>query len=205
MLKSDDNLNVPVKEDTVNMRELGMIAFPEVDEITAKRKASTTFKRACDQLGIDPESFKPGKEYAIPKSSLTMWILLLKNINAVEGNPSKNGYMNFVGDVIHAKSEIDNQFNDLENSKVDNQPFQQSMTSIYELFYTSTSHGKSIAMLLHNELLKTIQQDMKFIMDEAPDHRIVYYTEWYYNELKQKAEVAGKSIRKMVAEKWHEQ
>lgn len=192
-------------EETVNMRELGMIAFPEADEITAKRKASVAFKRACEQLGIDPESFKPGKEYAIPKSSLTMWILLLKNINAVEGNPSKKGYINFVGDVIQAKAEIDNQFNDMNNSEADLETFQQSMTSIYELFYTSTTHGKSIAMLLHNELLETIQEDIKFILEEAPADCTVIYTEFYYNAIKHKTEEMGKSIRKMVNEKWNEQ
>jgi hypothetical protein len=187
------------------MKELGNIVFPDLDVITAERKASSTFKRACKELGIEPSSFRSGREYNIPKASLPMWTLLLRNINAVEGKPSKNGYMNFVEDVVYSKGEVDEQFKDLNNKEVDLQNFQRSMTTIYELFYTSTAHGQSIAMILHNELMQRIENDLKYIREKAPSDRTVFYTEWYYKEINQKAEKMSGFIRKMIKEKWHEQ
>jgi hypothetical protein len=205
MKENEMHLESNMKEETINMRELGKIVFPDIDEITSERKASSTFKRACKQLGIDPKDFKPRKEYSIPAGGLAMWTLLLRNINAVEGNPSKNGYMNFVEDVIHAKGEVDEQMHDLKNSEADLPAFQQSMATVYEMFYTSSVHGQSIAMLLHNELLQIIQKDIKYILEKAPADRTVMYTEMYFKEINQKAEKMGAFIRKMVKEKWNEQ
>lgn len=202
---SKDNLKNEGNENKLNMKELGLEVFPELDEVSAERKASATFKRACQQLGIEPSTFKDGKEYKIPEGSLIMWRLLLRNINAVEGNPSKNGYVNFVEDVIDAKREVDEQMNEVHDPEADMTSFQQSMGTVYDLFYTPTAHGQSIAMMFHNELNQTIKKDIDYILDKAPADRTVMYTEMYFTEVMNKAKKMGGLTRKMINEKWNEQ
>lgn len=201
--------NIKVKsesnENKLNMRELGLEIFPELDEVSAERKASSTFKRACHQMGIEPSVFKDGKEYRIPAESVVMWRLLLRNINAVEGNPSRNGYVNFVEDVIYSKREVDEQMKEIHNPEADNPSFQQSMGTVYDLFYTPTVHGQSIAMMFHNEINQTIKKDIDYILQKAPADRTVIYTEMYFTEIMNKAEKMGSLTRKMINEKWNEQ
>lgn len=79
------------------------------------------------------------------------------------------------------------------------------MPIVYEMYYTSASYGQSIAMVLHNELMQMIQQDLKYIRDNAPADRRVLYTEMYFNELKRKAERMGHLVRTMIKERWNEQ
>jgi len=200
----EENKKITVTEETVNLKELGNIIFPKLEQITAERKVSKNFKKACAQLGVDPVTFKSNKEYRIPKASLKMWTLLIRNIEAVEGNPSQRGYESFVEDVIFAKEEVDEDILDPDNLDVFNDSFQQSMSVIYELFYTSTPHGESIAKLMHNELIKNIQRDLKYIIEKAPADRKVMYTEMYYTEISRKAVKMGDFIRKMIKGKWYE-
>ncbi|WP_438316081.1 hypothetical protein [Sporosarcina sp. FA9] len=186
----------------INMNELAAFAFPDLVEITAMRKTTKAFKRACNQLGISAESFKTGRDYAIPKASLPVWKLLVRNIDAVEGNTSVNGYSDFIESVIETKSTVDEQFDSIDFDTPELESYQQSMLKIYEMFYTDSSHAQPIAMILHNQLIQTIQEDMKYIIENTPTDRTVMYTEMYYNEIKRKAEKMGVGIKKMISEQW---
>jgi hypothetical protein len=179
------------REETISIKNLGYIVFDDRDEVTAERKASSTFKRACKALGVDPQYYKSSKSYEIPKSSINMWKLFMQNIDAIEGNPSKNGFVQFIENLIITKDEMDKMFENLENHVVDEESFQKSMNIIYEMYFTSAPYGKSITMELTNDIMKIIYDDLNYIRENAPDDRMVFYTDQYYKMLKTKAEYTG--------------
>jgi hypothetical protein len=192
------------KEGTISLKDLSKEVFPELEEISAYRKTSKYFEKVCNQMGIDPKQFKPGRGYKIPIGSKQMWILLIRNLKVIEGEPSQKQFENFVNDLREIKDLMDEQHADKNDNAADSHSFIDSMTSIYESYYTASSHRDSIAALYHNEILEKIHRDFNYILENAPDDRVVFYTEFYYKQILDRAEKQSSLIRKMIKEKWNE-
>jgi len=197
-------MNNNSSKSTINLKALALELYSNMGEISAYRKTLDGFERACYQLGIEPSTFKPGRDYQIPTESKEMWMFLIQNIHAIEGKPSKNQYVNFIEDLKDTKEFFDAQHSDLENDTVDSKAFNDSMTLMYEMFYTSSSYGRSLAMSFQNEIQQRIKEDLDYIFNNSPDDRLVLNIEFYCQQVSKKAHEIGKLTRKMIREKWNE-
>lgn len=197
--------NTPENRGTLTLKDVAKEVYPELDEITAYRKTLKNFKSACNQMGIDLEQFKPGRDYKIPIGSKSMWMLLIRNTNVLEGNPSQKQYVNFVEELKETKEYLDEEHADIENDMVDSLDHSETMSSVYEMFYTPSSHGKSMVMLFQNEILQEIQNDFDFIMKNAAEDRLVFQAEnFYYKPILDAIRKNGKFVKRIIKEKWHE-
>ncbi|MPM78720.1 hypothetical protein SDC9_125731 [bioreactor metagenome] len=189
---------------TLTMNELGKEVFPELDEITSTRKASKIFRDVCKKAKLDPEMYKSERDYVIPKGSLPFWRVILRNYNyedkdkgkGKEKAPSKNKSMKFIKELIEAKEEVDN---NLTYENLYNASFQNAINAIYEMFYNATSNTReAISALYFDKALQKMKEDLKYILDKAPDDGKVFYSEYYYSGVMSKIQIMSKQVRNMI-------
>lgn len=206
MNKNDNSIISNTEEDTLTLKDISKEIYPELAEITAYRKTIKNFEKACKQMGINHTQFKPGRDYKIPKGSKSMWILLLRNISVMEGNPSKKQYVNYIEDLTETKDYLDDTYTDLQEQEVDSQSYNDSMLFVYEEFYTSTEQQRiSITKTLQNSLQEKIKRDFDYITNKAPNDRVVIYAEQYYKEALRKIEKTSSLFRKIITEEWYKE
>lgn len=197
--------DIKKQEEVINMEELSLKVFPELDAITAKRKASAAFKKACKLMKVDPEEYKPGKSYIIPKANLPLWKFILTNIDVLSGEESsKKKKRDFITGAIQAKQEVDKAFRDSGTESLGDSVFLQAMLGIYEMFYTKHEHNQVIGMAMFNTLIQNMQCDLDYILDNAPEDRKVLYCEEYCQVVERKVRESGEFFRNVIDRKLYD-
>lgn len=179
----------------ISLRQLAMEIYKNYNEDYAYKKILKNFKILCIKLGIDRNEFKSKRDYKIPLMEKTNWSLLLENMKIFDGKNSEDAE-NFLKKLYSKKSELNNILMDPNAPEIN----VEDLASIEELFYSN----EDVKYIMHSELTKKIYKDFEYISSNAPKDRIVYYSEFYQNEVLRKADKTSGFIKKMIEEKWNE-
>lgn len=172
-------------KDYYSLRELNN-KINKVPNDYSYRKILKDFKKACELQGENPESFRKGRDYKIPKSQETLWSMLLSHDEVLKANPKPEGIYEFALDMIDKKNELEKRLFDDENSLSD--PYLvDDLAALGETI--CDSDAKDIFFWTYEQkLIEMIQRDFKYIRDRVPEDRYVIYAELYMERVEKAKE-----------------
>lgn len=162
-------------KDYYSLRELNQ-KINKVPNDYSYRKILKSFKIVCELQGVNPESFKVGRDIRIPKMQETLWSMLLSTDEILKINPKPEGIYDFALGMIDKKSELEKKMVDGNSHSKPYLP--EDLAALSEMI--CDSDAKDIFFLAYEQkLIEMIERDFKYIRENVPEDRYVLYAELY--------------------------
>ncbi|WP_340005852.1 hypothetical protein MHH52_28550 [Paenibacillus sp. FSL K6-0276] len=165
-------------EPFISLRELSKQVYPHHNEDYAYTKTLSNFKAACKQNNLDHKDFLSGRQYNIPQTAKTTWVSLITSIDLIEkkAEPKIEEIDEYFMKLLQTRKSIENLADTPpEFSLEDNATF-------LDFFYAPDGKQNTISDYYQKYIVDHVAADFDYIQKNAPEDRVVFYSETYHDQ-----------------------